>query len=327
MNSSYTVADIRTAMARYQFPAPEFLRRLNRVSEYYLKSDVFTDLFSTVETTTDTGYITIPRRWGRVYGVQKGDLAQPVRAGFYEFVEFGIGRQSPDQMCLSGLEAMGDHFVTQRDLWTGGVQASGTLRLKMTVAADAGKVFRFSGTYVDPADSIEKRVIDAGGADGLNLTSLNLIANTTQVYKVIDGIQAPAGLVGMWSLWKVVAGVETMLGLYYPDERRPRYMRYKTAQTTDTIRMYCRQQHVLYLNDTDFVSPDNLNAIDFGFSALTYQDKPNYVAAKEAWMEGKRVLKEEWASKVPYPRVQLTSDMGGNRASGALGGAMGGSWG
>lgn len=318
MDSRTTVADIRTAMARFNLTDAEFLRRLNRVTQRMLTSDVFYDIMSVVEVTTSTGYFTLDRRYGRAYGVQIGDYAKPVRDQWFEFVELGVGRQDPSSMTIDGIESMGNHFATDLEIWTGGAQVAAPLRLTITNAADAGKTFRFSGTFID-TDGVEKRVIDANGAEGINLASVNATADTTVAFRVVDGIQAPSGLKGMWYLSKVIATVPTQIGMYYPDETRPRRIRYKTAQTTETIRLFCRRKFITLLNDTDFVYPDNIDAIEQGFMALTFRDKGDTKAELGFWEAAKQVLKEEYASTVPYPRIQLTSDFPGARGRSGAG--------
>lgn len=306
MDSQSIVADVITAFARFNLSTAELYRRLNRSCEHYLKSDVYTDLFTVVETTTTTGHITIPRQFGRVYGVQEEKCAKPVFGQWLEFIEYGVGRQDPAEMCLDGLIDMGNHFVTQSDVWSNGQQVPGTLRIKITNSADAGKTVRFDGT----SDGIN-RIFDSTGMLGESVTTVNPSVNSTKTYQTIDGIQTglgAAGFVAPWTLWKVISGVETQIGSYEPGEARPRYVRYKTRLTTQRIRLFCRRRHVLLTSSTNWVYPDNMDAHEHGFNACMWRDKGDMKAEAEAWEAGKKVLKDEYYSITPTPRTFLTSE-------------------
>lgn len=307
MDSHLTVADARTAFARFSLSNAEFLRRLNRSSEHFLNSDVYNDLFTVVRVSTSTGYVTIPRAFGRAYGIVQDELPKPVFSRWVEFVECGVARRSPSNMVLSGLVDMGNHFCTQSEVWSGGVQQAGTLRFKVGASGDAGKTVRVNGTGADDLD-----ILSATGVPGEEITLADPSADSVGSFKEVQGIQIASGLVGRLTLWKVIGGVETQIGSYEPGETRPRYTRYKIGLTTDTLYLYCKRRHVPYVNDTDWIYPSNLDAHEFGFQAQTYRDRGDFKAENEAWTQGKKVLKDEYFSLIPPPRVTLTSeDYGG----------------
>ena len=56
-----------------------------------------------------------------------------------------------------------------------------------------------------------------------------------------------------------------------------------TRVTSQAIRAYCQRQHVEFVADTDWVYPDNLDALEHGFNALTYRDKGNFKTEEECW--------------------------------------------
>ncbi len=307
MDSSVTVADARTAFARFQLSNAEFLRKLNRASEYFLGSEVYTDLFSVLRAVATTGYLTPPRGYGRVYGAQQDEnLAPGIYGQWTEFVEAGIARQDPATMRLTGLVDMGNKFVTQHEVWNADVESEGTLRVKIANPVDSAKAIRFYGTFTD-TDLVERDVLDVAGVPGLNLTTVNPSADTSQLFKKVTGIQAPV-MVGRWTLWKVVSGVETQIGAYEPGETRPRYFRYKTGAIGSTFHLYCKRQFVTYVNDTDWIYPDNVNAYEHAFAALDYRDRSDHKAEAERWKLGKDVLKEFYANAVPPIRQFMTSD-------------------
>lgn len=293
MDSQTTVADARTAFARWNLSPAEFLRRLNRSCEHYMKSDVFTDIFSVVEFASSTGYVTPPRCFGRIVGVQDADVNKPIVSKFVQWIAMGIGKQDPSAMSLDGLLDVGSDYVTQADIVT-----AGTLTITISSASDVGKVIRLNGK-----DSTGAEIVDASGNIGLNVTTVNPSVTTSQVFKVIEGIQAPL-MVGRWTLW---AG-STLLGTYEPGETRPRYHRYMTRVTSQAIRAYCQRQHVEFVADTDWVYPDNLDALEHGFNALTYRDKGNFKTEEECWEQGKKVLKDAYARLRTPVTTMMTSD-------------------
>ena len=297
MDSQTTVADARTAFARWNLSPAEFLRRLNRSCEQYMKSDVFTDIFSVVEFASSSGYISSPRCFGRILGVQDADVNKPVVSQFAQWLPMGIGRQDPSAMTVDALIDMGTHYVTQADIVT-----AGTLRVKITSASDIGKVIRFNGKDGDNAE-----VLDGSGNVGSNLTAANPSADTTQVFSNVEGIQAPV-MVGRWTLWVVNGSTETQIGTYEPGETRPRYHRYMTRVTSTAIRAYCQRRHVEMTADTDWVWPDNINALEHGFNALSYRDKGNFKTEEECWEQGRKVLKDEFSRLITPIATMMTSD-------------------
>lgn len=293
MDSQTTVADARTAFARWNLSPAEFLRRLNRSCEHYMKSDVFTDIFSVVEFPSSTGYVTPPRCFGRIFGVQDADVNKPIVSPFLQWVVMGLGRQDPSAMSLDGLIDVGSHYVTQTDIPTAGV-----ITVKITNVADAGKTIRFNGKDADGAE-----IVDNSGNIGENVTTVSPSADSAKLYSVVEGIQAPT-MVGRWSLWQGA----TLLGTYEPGETRPRYHRYMTRVTSQAIRAYCQRQHVEFVADTDWVYPDNLDALEHGFNALTYRDKGNFKTEEECWEQGKKVLKDAYARLRTPVTTMMTSD-------------------
>lgn len=313
MDSIITLADARVQLARFGYTSAEFLRKLNRASEFYLESDVYTDIFSIVEFDSSTGSITIPRCYGRAIGVQDDDLNKPIVNQQVEWFECGIGRQDPSRMTLDGLIDQGSHFCTQSDVLVDDVEQTGTLRVKVNDVADRTKTWRFDGK-----DGSGNRVFSATGSLGVGLTLAAASGDTTQLFKEVQGIQAPV-TVAFWTLWKVISGVETQIGRYEPGETRPRYVRYRTRVTDRPIRVFCYRKYVPLVSETDWVHPDNVNANEYGFMALGYRDRGDYKAEKESWELGKEVLKEQYARLKVGARTYVTSDDFGGIPGGGRG--------
>lgn len=303
MDSNLTVADAKAAFARFGYSDAELFRRLNRGSEHLLNSDVFADIFSILEVTSTTGYVTIPRSFGRAYGAIQDNCVQPILSQWTPFVGLGLARLNPAELTFGGVRDLGNHFCTQSEVWASGVQQPGTLRVIISNSADAGKAIRFSGTDTDG-----NRIFDAVGNEGFSIATFNPSADTDKTFVTVDGIQADAGFIGRWTLWKVISGTATQIGSYEPSETRPKYTRYQVNPSQGTIFLICRRKCVPYIALTDWIYPDNLDVFELTSMALTYRDRGDFKAEEEAYKTSKRYLKEVYASTVPYVEMHLTSD-------------------
>lgn len=304
MDTNYTVADVIAAVARFNYPQSEVLRRLNRVSEFFLNSDVYTDLFSVLKVTTSNGYFSIPPEWGRAYGIIQGDSVQPIGSQWSPFTELGMARFDPSSLGLGGATDLGQKFCTQTDVYVNGVEQPGTLRIFITNPADAGKIVRFSGT----SDGITRIFDAATGFEGINLTTVDSSADTTVVFQTVDGIQLSAPFLGRWVLFKVISGTPTVIGTYEPVETRPQYHRYYLNPSDGDIFLICRRKFIPYRAVTDWVRPANMMALEKGFIALTYGDRGDFKGEGEAFELAKKWLKEQYASELPYVTTMMTSD-------------------
>lgn len=317
MDSRFTYSDFQNAMARFNLSSAEFLRKINRYCEYILGSELYSDLFSIVRATTTTGYIPIPREFGRAYGAVCDTFAQPVYGRWVEFIEYGLGKQDPSQMNLLGLIDAGNDHCVQAEIWDGGSEVPGTLRFTINSATDAAKIIRVFGTD----DTTGAEVFDPSDHNrGLKVTLVSPSVDTTQVFRHVSGIQCPTNadgtptMVSSWTLSKVISGTPQLAGTYDRTETRPKYTWYKTGQLNQTWELYCKRKHCGVKDPGDWIYPDNINAAERGFSALNYADKGEYTKELDAWERAKDILKEEYAAAIPPIRMFMTSDDFGGRA-------------
>ena len=259
MNSRLTVADARKLTYRIINPDdpndPAYLPALNEVCERFFNSGKWNGTIVSVLFDSSAGFITLPPEFLCVLGGQYYNVPVPTYTQFAEYIESGTGQIDETLGRASALFDMGDGWCTQTDI-TGDC----TLRVKITSSDDAGETVRLFGKDEDGNE------IYSNGSQGVELTLASPSADTTQQFSVITGMQADP-LVGAWSLWQVIGGVETQIGSYRPGETRPRYRRYKTGVTEQAIRVICQRRFVPMTEETDWVIPGNLGAIRLGLEA------------------------------------------------------------
>lgn len=285
MNTRLTVADASLFLEQYS--GPNFMPRLNLVLARYTSSGLWNGVCNESfygSGTGGLGYITLSRYDESILGVDFCCRPQLVYNQFYQFNPIGIGYVPEDKKGCGSLYDMGDGFVTQRD-----ITGTCTLRLKLEDPADAGKTVRFYGK-----DEDGKEIYTSAGIKGSTLTTVSPSADTTQLFTSLSGIQFPF-FQGYVTLWQVILGVETQIGVYAPGETRPCYRRYKTGIIDDNvpIRLFCRQRFLPVVAPTDWVIPGNLGALKFGLLAIIHEDAGRLEEGRASWLEGERLLNEE----------------------------------
>lgn len=292
-----TVDDVKAVLGRYARSDSDFMTNLSEVMARFYDSGAFKDMVATVSLTggTDTGFITLKRRYLSLLGIAITGTPVSVNGLGGQFSETGAGFYDPDDYTMNGVMDMGDGFCTQEDIVT-----EGTLRLVISDSDDAGKTVRIFGT------SAGKTVFDSEGVEGVNLTTVNTTANTTQTFDKITDIQMDP-MVGRSILYVVVSGTPTQLAEFEPGETRPSYRRYKVGVTTQAMTLYCRLRFMPYRDWTDWVVPANIGAIKAGFQALVKEDAMDYVGAEEIWQKAKQLLNEQLKAfrGSARPRVQF----------------------
>lgn len=292
MQTSVIVSQVRTLYESLASSSAAFISELNEVTERLMSSDLWhgcTDevLFGL----SDDGYLVLPRPFVSVLGYTRNGCARPVFDQFHEYQQLGIGWQDVDRMGCFGLLDTG--MVPSQKEITG----TATLRVKPSVANDAGKTIRFYGKDQNGFPVFTP----ASGVDGIPLITAVPSSDTTQQFTVLTGVQA-SGMVGRWTLWQVVNGQETQIGSYEPGEDVPSYRRYKIGLRTDetVVRCFCRRQWVPVVAETDFVFPGCMAAIKMGLKALQLEDANKYGSdrdpnADDQWQRAYSELDNELA--------------------------------
>lgn len=285
METSLTVADVKQELAYMALTPAEIVTKLNRVSRRVLESDSLANYYSMIGFDGSTGLITVPRRFSRIYGITKDMSPMAVVSEYSQWHEYGWGYQDPTKMSLRGIVDLGFKFPLACPM-----PSAGVMRVKITSAEDVGKTVYFTGP-----DEQGQQVF-TNGAIGFPLVTASPSVTGDVLLSDVEGLFVPGDqFVARWTLWVVTDGVETQIGSYEPGESHPRYHRYKLAQTTSELLAFCKRIHVPLVADTDWVFPDNITTIEFGFQALDYERNGNYSAAGEAWQQAYSALAQQYA--------------------------------
>ncbi len=289
MNTEVTVQLAATLLSEYT--GPNFIKNLNQVRQRYVLSGLWKGVCnrSDYSLPAGQGYFTLARGDESVLGIDVCCRPALVMSQWYEFNPVGLGYAPEDKRGCGPIVDMGDGFVVQKD-----ISENCTLRLKLEDATDAGKPVRLFGL-----DEDGREIYDSLGFRGITLTSASPSSDTTQVFSRITGIQFPF-MSGFRTLWQVVSGVETQIGVYAPGEMVPSYRRYKTGILNEaesvTLRLFCRQRFVNVVAPTDYVIPGNIGALKFGLLALKQEDAGRLDDAAKSWAFGEKLLNEELAA-------------------------------
>lgn len=272
------------------YAGPDFAGRLNQVIDRLSNMGMWKGLLKASLYgfgTNGRGFITLERGDESIVGVDVGNAPRMVRSQFYEYSPSGFGFLPENRHGCGGLIDMGDGYVTQAD-----ISAAATLRLKLEDPADAGKTVRLFGK-----DQDGEEIFSATGHKGITLTTASPSSTTTQVFTEITGIQFEF-MNGYSTLWQVIDGVETQIGVYAPGETRPCYRRYKTGIIGDQtcIRVFCRRRFVPLVAPTDWVIPGNIGALKMGLQALTHEDAGRLEEAEGLWGKASQLLDQELAT-------------------------------
>ncbi len=293
MNSNLTIADARRLIGDL-FNAEDFVGLLNRASERVINSGLWKGAISYAAFPTVTNYFTLPYQFLSVIGAQWFRCPVPVFGQFHDFVIGGPGQPLSGFPPQGIVEDLGDGYPTQSDIPTD----ASTLRITISNSADAGKIFRLFGE-----DANDRQIFDSHGM-GLNLTTINSSADTTQTFNAITGVQAPvngdgsSAMIGSWTLSSVSGATVTELGYYYPNEARPSYRRYRIGVTSSTntqvpnaVTVLVRKRFLPVYKETDPLLIDNIGALTFGMQAIDSENAKN--PAQPLWDQCFAILNQE----------------------------------
>lgn len=319
MNTQLTLGDAATILQSYA--SADFVGKLNQVTDRLSNSGMWRGILRASLYgigTNGRGFITLERGDESIVGVDIGGAARMVRSQFYEYNPSGFGFIPEDRHGCGGLIDMGDGFVTQAD-----ISGIATLRLKLEDPADAGKTVRFYGK-----DQDGEEIFSTTGHKGITLTTASPSSDTTQQFTEITGIQFEF-MQGYSTLWQVVDGVETQLGIYAPGETRPCYRRYKTGIIGDQtcIRVFCRRRFVPLVAPTDWVIPGNIGALKMGLMALIQEDAGRLEEAEGLWGKASQLLDQELATLRGSANTTIRISMDSAPWNAYYGGSWGLGWG
>lgn len=304
MNSTLTVADLRIIIGGL-FNSSYFIPYLNQAMNSLLLSGRWNGSTVFVTFQSSAGFITLPYQYISVLGVNTGSWVPPIFSQNHMFIESGPGRIEATSQASSMLIDMGDGFCTSVEPPVAG----STLRIVLDNAADVGKIIRFYGY----SGGVE--IGDSSGR-GIAVTTTGLTTNWAATFdlnggRAITGIECPVDANGFpsitynWKLYSVapITGDATLLGTYQPQDTRPSYRRYQTGILTappdnkPAIQLLCQRRFIKAYKETDWIWPDNLQAIKAAMQAVQFEDAADYDSSAPAWDRAYGALEVEMKAR------------------------------
>lgn len=303
-----TVAQARTALARYAGANNTFIDRLNLSLERLIKSGNWrgtkvNTVFNVFPDTNNRAVITLPRGLNTILaGVFLNTCSSgnaygyplPIRNGWYSFNQNGPGLiENSLYRWNGGLEAEEGWFRTFRD-WTTPLQ----LRFKFAATEANGGIINVRGLFNN------QPIYTGAGVntiEGENLT----IAGATTLTTTNSFQEPPYALVkpvtyGRVSMYTWDGSTETLVAIYDPTETVPQWRRYlppACAQWTESdpgqFLCICKRSFVILANDNDEVIPGNLGALRFAIEALLKEDAQDFTRAEQMWEKAYDLLARE----------------------------------
>lgn len=305
MDTRLTVADCRTALYTEvdatDINSSLFLPALNEVVERFTNSGNWKGSTPKVTIPASSGFFTLPRWYQSVLALRYKRVPRPFFSIFYEFSESGPGELLDTDQFYGVMADMGDGYPTQSDIST-----AGTLRVTIGGVGDTAKVIRLFGE-----DASGNVIYDTSGNQGVSLTTANPSADTTKVFSVVTGIQAPSNMTLPWTLSVVNSGTPTQIGAYYPGENRPMYKRYRVGETDEAIQTICRRRFIPLVAETDWVIPGNLSALRYGLKMLAFEKAGQIAEGDACFMRAMGFLNDEAKASRggAKPMLNIQSDL------------------
>lgn len=314
MNGFLNVGDVRRFLGNL-FSPEDVIPYINGGQERLVNSGLWKGAISYCAYPTVTNFFTLPYPFLSVIGTQWFRCPVPVFGQFHDFVIGGPGQPMANYPPCGIVQDLGDGYPTQVDIPTD----ASMLRITLDSALDAGKVFRLYGD-----DANDKQIFDSHGM-GINLTTVNPSATTSQTFNAITGIQAPvnadgsSAMIGGWTLSSVSGATVTQLSYYYPNEARPSYRRYQFGTTTSTdtqvpnaVTVLVRKRFVPVYKETDWIMISNLGALKFAMQAIDSEASKNTDQSQPLWAMCFEVLNQELHATRGAARPELSYEVLGS---------------
>jgi hypothetical protein len=250
---------------------------------------------------TASPYITLPRHYQSIMGIQYNNIPRQVYPRWQEYIAGGAGTilaGTGMQMIID----MGDGFITNTD-----PTAPYCVRLEITDPQDVGKIVRISAV-----DQFGAQVFDSVGNGYLTavlslsgVTLPTVIAKITEIVKPITEGNVELIAVNPYSLDQA-----SVIANYEATETIPSYKRYKAqgAEFTKQISCYCKRRFVPLVagpDDKRVIVPDNEGALKLTLMALQYEDKNDLERADEYFQKALQLLNSELKEDMGAPVITL----------------------
>lgn len=292
MSSPLTLGAVRTALADVIFGDQDeatFLKVCNDALARIYDAGKW-DLTGVVEFENPEGFITLPRRYSTILGVQLGNAPRSVYSRYFEYSTAGPGNLDEGE----GLNLIVDQGMVPI---TAVLDTPSTLT--MTAPSDTGTTMRVYGLDDDGAE-----LFSSDGSPGIvlehNVETAETVSEITAVVK-----EETDGFV-------TLAAGATTLATYEPTETNPSYHRYKVGTGTDrTFRCLCKRRFVPLINDTDLVHPGNLGALKMGILAASAENASLTEKAQEYWALCFGLLDREKGTQRGNAEIRFNFNPGG----------------
>lgn len=295
--SQTTVLDVRQQLgwlvSNDDIYAKNFLRNLNLARQRIIQSGRWKGCVVETVFNGSTGYITLPPHMASIEGVTLNGCPTISFTKDYPYAVYGPGTLQHVTAGLGFLIDAGDHWVTSVDHIAGQ-----QLRFVISNPEDVNPpdneelIIRIFGE-----DSNGNELYDGNGFAGMDLKITSATQVFTPALNKFTGFQKPQ-LRGTMEVQSWDGANATTLQVYQPWETRPRYKRYRTGTypSDKPIGCQCRLRYTPVCADTDFVIPDNLNAIELAMQAIDCQHSRDYQGAQAAWNICYNILNQEYAN-------------------------------
>lgn len=265
MSSPLTLGAVRLLLSEIIFgdqTDARFLSVCNDALARIYDAGKWDGLLGIVEFENPTGYITLPRRYSAILGVQLGGRPRSTYTRYYEYSQSGPGDLHVD----SNLNrAVDEGSSPTHEVFVG------PSTLIMAAPLDTGTSIRVFGL-----DAGGQEIYDNVGAPGISL--VHNVA-TTKSFSEITAVIKPE-TVGFVTL----SAGSTPLSVYEPSETSPSYHRYKVGTiTNNTLRCLCKRRFVPLVNDSDLVHPGNVGALKMALLAVSAENASLTEKAQQYW--------------------------------------------
>jgi hypothetical protein len=249
-------------------------------------------------------YITLPRKFQSISGIQYGASGQPalprqVYPRWQEFIAGGGGELSSGTSMQMAVD-MGDGFVTDTD-----PTAPFYVTFKSYDPQDSGVVVQFSGL-----DAAGNPAYDSKGNAFFTVPVNTIVTSTT--FSQITSVSKPVteGKISLFAVNPTNATSQNSIADYEATETVPQYKRYRLAgsEFAQRVNCLCKRRYVALVDGPDddtILLPDNEGALKLTLMALQYEDKNDLERAEEYFNKAIQLLNAELKEDMGNPVITL----------------------
>lgn len=268
MNTRLTVADVRAVLGDVVNPNDKddsrFLPLLNKSCERLQNNGIWKGGMVEVTFATADRFFTLPFEYLSVLGSTYNKCPQPILGQWLTYQENGPGELDDTKAWPGQLVDLGDGFPTQLDIPDD--YQGNTLRIYSDLSDDGTQV------TVMGLDQSGNQVLDGVGGYGETVILTSPFTALSTAFSRITGVmkQLTKKRVSLTILDD--SSAPYTLSTYEPIETRPSYKRYQTGDADKEIRCICRRRFVPCVNETDWVYPGNLAALENEIRSLMFEE-------------------------------------------------------